>query len=395
MKKLVLVLVLGLFGLGTALAQGLTIWTHYGEPELTWLQNEAASFGAAFGVDVEIVKVDFGEMQQQFLLSAPQGEGPDLLIGVPHDRIGELATGGVAADMTSYATAAYLEDLSEQARLAFTIGGRLYGLPQNVEGPALIVNRDLVPEVPETYDELIATAQELTTADTFGFLYNINDLYFSYNWIHTFGGYVFDRGPDGSLIPSDVGLDTEGAIEGAQAIKDLRFTHNLIPAGTNYDVANGLFIDGALAMIYNGPWAIGQYRDAGVNLSVHPMPPLADGTTWSGFMGVQGVVLNQFSDAKVDAANLAKWLTRPDAQLGLSAAASRIPASRSAVDQIADDPVIQGFGEALANAEPMPNIPEMGRVWQPMNDALAVITETPESDVEATLEGAVQAITGN
>jgi arabinogalactan oligomer/maltooligosaccharide transport system substrate-binding protein len=168
LKKLVLFLALAMFGLGSTFAQNLTIWTHYGEPELTWLQNEANSFGSAFGVEVEIVVVDFGEMQQQFLLSAPQGEGPDLLIGVPHDRIGELAQGGVAADMTSYATANYLEDLSEQARLAFTIGGRLFGLPQNVEGPALIVNRDLVPNLPADYDEMIAMAQALTTADTFG-----------------------------------------------------------------------------------------------------------------------------------------------------------------------------------------------------------------------------------
>lgn len=395
MKKLMLMVFLGVFGLGASLAQNLTIWTHYNEPELTWLQNEVGSFSSAFGVEVEIVKTDFNEMQQQFLLSAPQGEGPDLLIGVPHDRIGELGAGGVAADMSSYATDAYLDDLTEQARLAFTVSGRLFGLPQSVEGPALIVNRDLVPELPATYEEMIALAQELTTADTFGFLYDINNFYFSYNWIHTFGGYVFDRSPDGTLEPSDVGLANEGAIAGGQAIQDLRFEHNLIPAGTNNDVASGLFSDGSLAMIYNGPWAIGQYRDAGIDLSVIPMPPLADGTTWSGFMGVQGIVLNQFSTNKAHAANLAKWLTRPDAQLGLSAAASRIPASQSAVAQIIDNPVIAGFGQALANAEPMPNIPEMGAVWGPMGNALSVITETPDTDVEATLEAAVAEIQGN
>ncbi|MDX1747792.1 MAG: hypothetical protein R3324_17810, partial [Halobacteriales archaeon] len=69
--------------------------------------------------------------------------------------------------------------------------------------------------------------------------------------------------------------------------------------------------------------------------------------------------------------------------------------SQSAVAQIQDNPVIAGFGQALANAEPMPNIPEMGSVWGPMGNALSVITETPESDVEATLESAVDEITGN
>ncbi|TVR88158.1 MAG: extracellular solute-binding protein [Trueperaceae bacterium] len=380
---------------GSAFGQGLTLWTTFGDQTLEWLEGEAASFTAAFGVPTNVVRLDLGELRQQALLAAPQGQAGDLFIGIPHDQIADFALGGVADDIASFATAAYLADLSEQARLAYTFNGRLIGLPMFVEGPALIVNNDLVDAVPATYEALIEKAQELTTADTFGFMYDVPNFYFSFGWINTFGGYVFGSDATGSLVAGDVGLDIEGAIAGAQAVKDLRFEHGLVPAGTNYDVANGLFVDGALAMIYNGPWAVSQYESAGLDVSVHPMPPLADGTPFSGFMGVQGVLMNPFSTMRADAANFAKWITRTDAQVTMAQFSGRIPASISALTQVADEPFIASFGQALLDSVPMPNIPQMSNVWGPMGDALSVILESEGSDVGATLERAAADIRGN
>jgi arabinogalactan oligomer / maltooligosaccharide transport system substrate-binding protein len=393
LKKVLITLVAALAMTLTLAQEGLKIWTPFADQTLEWLQKEVDAYSAAFDVPVEIVKLDLGELRQQMLLAAPQGEAGDVIVGVPHDQIGELAAGGVLADMGSYATAAYLEDLNPQARLGYTFGGKLFGLPMFIEGPALIINTDLVPEIPATYEDMIAKAKELTTADQFGFLFDVNNFYFAYNWLHSSGGYVFGR-DDSGLVAGDVGLNSEGAIKGAELLKALRQSDGLIPAGMTYDVANGQFLDGAAAMMYNGPWAISQYRDAGLNVVVVPMPPLADGTTWAGFMGVQGVLLNEFSTNKVDAANLAKWLTRKEAQVSLSNLSGRIPASQSALAEVQDDPIIAGFGAALTNAEPMPNIPEMGQVWGPMGNALTVITESADSDVAGTLNQAVSEIQG-
>ena len=395
MKKPLIMFLVLVLATGSAFGQGLTLWTTFGDQTLEWLEGEAASFTAAFGVPTNVVRLDLGELRQQALLAAPQGQAGDLFIGIPHDQIADFALGGVADDIASFATAAYLADLSEQARLAYTFNGRLIGLPMFVEGPALIVNNDLVDAVPATYEALIEKAQELTTADTFGFMYDVPNFYFSFGWINTFGGYVFGSDATGSLVAGDVGLDIEGAIAGAQAVKDLRFEHGLVPAGTNYDVANGLFVDGALAMIYNGPWAVSQYESAGLDVSVHPMPPLADGTPFSGFMGVQGVLMNPFSTMRADAANFAKWITRTDAQVTMAQLSGRIPASISALSQVEDEPFIASFGQALLDSVPMPNIPQMSNVWGPMGDALSVILESEGSDVGATLERAAADIRGN
>lgn len=395
MKNIVLSLVLLVASLGVAFGQGLTVWTTVGDQTLEWLQAEADSFAGAFGVPVNVVKLDLGELQQQALLAAPQGQAGDLFVGIPHDQLAGLAEGGVLADMSAYATASYLADLGEQARLAYTYNGRLFGLPMWVEGPALIINTELVPNPPATYEAFVALAQELTTADTFGFMFDAPNFYFAYGWIKTFGGYVFGRDATGSLVASDLGVANEGAVRGAQALKDLRFAYELIPSGTNYDVANGLFIDGSLAMIYNGPWAVSQYREAGIDVAILPVPPLADGTRFSGFMGVQGVLMNQFSANKVDAANFAKWITRRDAQVSMALLSGRIPASESALAEVSEDPIIASFGVALLDSEPMPNIPRMGQVWGPMGSALSLILESADSDVAGALENARAEIAGN
>lgn len=394
LRKYLVAALVTLTAFGVAFGQTLTVWTTWTDQTLDWLREESASFTSAFGVDIEIVRLDVNELKQQALLAAPQGQAGDVFAGVPHDQIGEMAVGGILLDMSTYATAAYLADLSEQARLGYSYAGKLFGLPMYVEGPALIVNDDLVSQLPATYEDTMSLAADLTTADTFGFMFDINNFYFSYAWLKSHGGYVFGRDASGALNPGDVGLANEGAVAGAQALHDLRFAQGIIPSGTNYDVANGLFVDGALGMIYTGPWAISQYQEVGLNVSVHPMPPLANGAPFAGFMGVQGVLVNSFSNLKVEAANFSKWLSRKDAQVSLARLSGRIPASTSALDVVIDDPIIAGFGAALLDAEPMPNIPEMGAVWSPMANALNVITEDADADLPAVLNQAVQEIKG-
>ena len=380
--------------IGFSIAQNLTIWTHFGDAELDWLQNEAVSFENVFGAHVEIVKIDLGEIKQKMLLSAPEGEAADLIVPIPHDQIGEMAVGGVLADMSGFATASYLDDLNDQAQLAFSFNGKLFGIPMYVEGPALIVNTDLVPNIPNNFEEMMATAQKLTSDDGYGFLYDIGNFYFSYIWLHSNGGYVFGRDAKGNLVATDIGLDNEGAIAGAELMKKFRFDYGLIPTGVDYGVADGQFIDGSLAMTYNGPWAIANYKDAGINLKVMPVPPMKNGTKFSGFMGVQGILMNQFSENKIAAANFAKWLTRPQAQISLALLTGKIPSSNAAAAKVADDPVIAGFSAALKNAEPMPNIPEMGNIWGPMGDALTVLLDSKDSNAAQILHEAVKQIKG-
>lgn len=109
-------------------------------------------------------------------------------------------------------------------------------------------------------------------------------------------------------------------------------------------------------------------------------------------MGVHGLLLNPFSPNRTDAANLGKWLTRPEAQVAMARRAGRIPASIGALAQVESERLIAGFGLALLDSVPMPSIPQMSSVWGAMGDALWDILESPDSDVEETLRRAADDI---
>lgn len=393
MKKFLAALGLALVA-GGAVGQDLTVWTTFDGRTLDYLRSDVADFGAAFALEVEVVPLGVADIETRMLASAAEGGAGDVVVGLAHDQVVGLATNGVLADLGDFATSDYLADLGQRARLAFTHGDELLGLPMFVEGPALVYNRALIEEIPSSYEDFLDQAVAATGDGRYGFLFDIENFYFAFAWFETFGGYVFGR-EDGRLQPDDVGLASEGAVRGAQALQALRFRLGLIPADMSYEGAHRLFNAGAVAAIYTGPWAVAPAREAGVDVAVTAMPPLADGTPWSGFMSVQGVSINAFSERPADAVNLAKWIARDDAQLDYAADEGRIPASRAALERASEDRIVAGFGRALLDAEPLPNVPQMGRVWGAMARALDEILASEDEDVSAQLSRAVRSIRGD
>ncbi len=389
MKRFLAVLALTL---GLAFAAKITVWTHFGGPELEWLKAQAAAYQRATGVGVEVVEVPFNDIKQKFILGAPQGEAADLIVTVPHDWLGEMAAAGVLEPVGKYATKAYLSDLMPVALSAFSYQGKLFGLPMNAESVALIYNKKFVQTPPKTWEAFLALAQKYTTGDTFGFLYDLANPYFNYGWWKAYGGYVFGKNPDGSLNPADLGLGGEPGYKAGRFIKDLRYKYQLVPEGVDYGVADGAFKDGVLAMILNGPWALGDYKKAGLDFGIAPLPAPPGGRAWGPFVGVQGVVLNAYSKNKIAAINFAKILVRPAAQVAFNKAGGRIPVSLGALAELKDDPVVKGFSTTIAMGDPMPNIPAMGKVWGPWGNALSLITQKPDSNVKQIIDQMVAEI---
>jgi arabinogalactan oligomer / maltooligosaccharide transport system substrate-binding protein len=52
-----------------------------------------------------------------------------------------------------------------------------------------------------------------------------------------------------------------------------------------------------------------------------------------------------------------------------------MPANQAALtaEKITNDPLMKGFAEQIAFGEPMPSIPQMQQVWDPMGNALTFI----------------------
>lgn len=391
MRRLVPVLALGL---SLALAQGkITVWTHFGGPELEWLKEQARTFERTSGTKVEVVEVPFAEIKQKFILGAPQGQAADLVVTVPHDWVGRWPRPGSSA-RGQVRDPNLPRGPSGRGGGGLHLRGRLMGLPAFAESVALIYNKKYVKEPPRTWEEFLALAQKLTTGATFGFLYNIGDPYFNFGFFKAFGAEnVFAKDAKGNLDPTKLLIGGEVGEKALQFIKDLRFKYNLVPEGVDYGVADGAFKDGALAMILNGPWALGDYKKAKVDFGIAPFPtPPGAKNPWGPFLGVQGVVVNAYSKNKTQAVNFAKTLVTGRNLVAFNQAGGRIPVSKSAVKQLEKDPVVAGFSKVFPLGAPMPNIPEMGKVWGPWGNAISLAIQRPDSNVKKIVEDMVAEI---
>ncbi|WP_034383103.1 maltose ABC transporter substrate-binding protein [Deinococcus sp. YIM 77859] len=392
MKKALTILSLAL--LGSAHAATLTLWTHY-EPagEVGWVKAQAAAFEKKTGHKVNVVSVPFGQITEKFIQSAPKGQGPDLIVTQPHDRLGQMAAAGVIEPLDKYVTSR--SDYDKTALNALTYKGKLFGLPLFAEAVALVYNKNLVPKAPTTWAEFLKVAQANTGNGKFGFMSQLEEPYRSYGFVHAYGGYVF-KNNNGTLNIKDVGLDNAGTAKALAFLNDLRYKYNLVPEGVDAGAAKSAFVDGRLAMLYTGPWDMGDIKKAGINygIAVFPTPPGATGK-WSPFVGVQGIVINAYSKNKAAAVALARQMTSADAQVAFNKAGGRIPVSLAARTRLKADPVVAGFGKAISVGTPMPNVPEMSAVWGPWGAATAQAVQKPNQPYADLLKKAVAEIQSN
>jgi maltose-binding protein MalE len=337
------------------------------------------------GIPVEVVEIPFGQIRDQFVTAAPTGEGPDIIIGA-HDWVGELAASGLLAEiLLPEELKAKFDAVSLEA---FTYG-KLYGLPYAREGVGLLYNKKLVPQVPATFEELIELARKLTdpTVPQYGFVVQNPDPYHEFPFLSALGGYIFGYDKEGKLNPCDVGLDSPGAIAGAEILQSL-FKEGLIPAGLDWDTWTSLFTEGRIAMVITGPWFVSRAKDAGIDIGVVPIPPI-QGKTPKPFVGVQGVMVSAFSpNLPVVFDFLFNYFATKETMLALYQKDPRIPAFLPAYNEVASDPILKGFAESIANGVPMPNIPQMSAVWGAWSDAMSLIGNLQKTPAEALKQAA-------
>jgi arabinogalactan oligomer / maltooligosaccharide transport system substrate-binding protein len=334
------------------------------------LEPIAAAFSEAEGVNVQVLEVPFDEIRDNLSVQGPAGEGPDIIIGA-HDWLGELVSNGVVEPLDLGPAAS---EYSEVAVQAFTYDGQTYGLPYAIENIALIRNADLVPEAPATFEELEEIALGLQADGTVTVPLAVQqdpaDPFHNYPLFTAMGGYVFGQDEDGSYNADDLGIDSEGGLAAAQKFADWSES-GLISKDVSYDIMIDSFSSGQAPFAITGPWAVGEFSD--INFVVEPVPPVEGGTPQV-FVGVQGFMISSFSE-NVDLAKtfLLDYLNTEELQLDLYDAGGRPPAMTSAFDQVAADPIIEGFGLAGQQGAPLPAIPEMSAVWESWTDAYNLV----------------------
>ena len=359
---------------------------------IDFINDKASKFEEEYGVEVEVSEREMFETLEALPLDGPAGLSPDVTIA-PYDRIGGLGQQGHLHTVTLPDNDQYDETDKQQV----TIDDEIYGSPYVIEALIMYYNTDLLDEAPETFEELEALSEddqyayESESGKNTAFLANWVDFYSSYGLLSGFGGYVF--GEDGTDT-SDIGLNSEGAIEGIEYAEDWysKWPEGMLDATSAGDFVDDTFINGDAAAIIGGPWTAASYDAEGLNYSAAPIPTLPNGNEYEPFGGGKGWIISNYTENAENAQLWLDFITSEDNMLALHEFNNEVPANQQARQSIIDadeNPLAIAVVEQYNNAVPMPNIPEMAEVWEGaetmMFDAVSG-NKTPEESANDSVQ---------
>jgi len=374
-------------GASTAQAQSnpqLLVWIN-GDKAYNGLQRVGDAFEKATGVKVIVQHPE--SATDKFQQAAAAGKGPDVICWA-HDRSGEWAKAGLISAISP--SQRVKDEIEPFAWDAFRYQGKLWGYPVALEAIGLIYNKALVAAPPESFDDVVKLDRQLKAqyaGTKSAILWDFNKTFFTWPLIAGPGGYVFGKDARGEFDPKDVGVNTPGAIRGAETLKML-IDKGVLPKGARYAEMEAGFNQGNIAMMVTGPWAWDNIKRSKIDFGVAPIPAI-DGKPAKPFVGVFGCMISAPSKVKDIAREfLENHMLKPanlktmndDVPLGA-------PANKAFYAQLASDPLIVASMDNARHGVPIPNIPETGRFWSAMDAAIEAISNGLQSPKDA-LDGA-------
>lgn len=363
----------------------LTIWIN---SDKGWkgLEKVAAEYARKSGMKVKVQHFDNAVGPFEDAMNA--GKGPDIWIW-PHDRLGDWVKRGWIAPVAP--DGALKQDIVQVAWDGFTQGGKVYGYPLSVEAVALVYNKDLVPEPPRSFEEIIPLNYKLKTRGVRAIGWETESAYFTWPLLAAGGAYVFQRKIDGSFDARDTGINHPGAVKGAEFLVQLMKTGVIPEGGLNYQEAEDDMKSGKQAMWITGPWAWESLAKAKVNYGVAVLPTLG-GKPARPFVGVLGAMVTTQSPNKAQALQFIEQHLLKSS--GLSAMNADkplgVPASKTMFWTLYSDPRIRTSMDAIYAGRAMPSNTEMTLFWQHLTAALKDIHAGQKSPRDALNEAATQ-----
>lgn len=316
----------------------------------------------------------FDQLKNKFQTAAATGGGPTILIG-PHDWLGDLVGAELIRPLDDIAPTDLVSQMNKASLGAVTYDGKLYAMPESNKCVALFYNKDLMKgmEPPKTTDEMLTMAADLAPEGGYGLGWN-KGFYHSFGYFGAFGATLFD---DDYKCILDQGT---GTVDFLNFMKTLNETNGVTTEGD----MGSLFKESKVAMINDGIWALGDYRNAlGADKVGVALLPMATNPAQP-FMTVESIYIsaNATDDEAVAAmAFIAHVLDAEQGKLFVERA-GRVPANTSVDTSV--DPEVGAFAKQSETGIPIPAVPEMGAVWGPAGDMINKVLEgklTPEEAV--------------
>lgn len=346
----------------------LVAWESKG-PEGEFMAMAAKKFEEKYKVPVTYEEVNMTDALTKLGQDGPSGVGADVFV-LPHDRLGEgVAAGLIMENLTS--ADQVKNNFMDAAVTAASKDGKIMAWPLAIETYALYYNKDVLPEGPKTFEDLIAFGKTFTNKkqNKFGIFWEAANAYYGQAFLGLEGGYVF--GKNGSDA-KDIGVANDGAVKGLEAMLKLKEISADKSGDINYGTMMGLFQEGKTATMINGPWALGDLKKAGTKYGVVPLPTF-NGKNLPSFSGVRIAAVSTYSKFPKAAQLFADFITSKEMLLERFKMTGQIPPMKELLNapEIAGNADVKPFLEQAQYAVPMPAIPEMKYFWSPVGAALA------------------------
>jgi maltose/maltodextrin transport system substrate-binding protein len=360
----------------------LLVWIN-GDKGYNGLQKVGDAFEKISGVKVVVQHPEAAP--DKFQAAAGAGKGPDIFCW-PHDRVGEWAKSGLIVPVRPGKK--IRDEIEDSTWNAFTWNGQVWGYPLSIEAIGLIYNKALVKTPPATFDEVIALDKTLAKDGRRAILWVHSQSFFTWPLLAGAGGALFGRDAKGGFDAKVTGVNNEGALAGAQMLERL-VKEGLMPAGAKYPDMESQFAAGKTALMINGPWAWDNAKKAKIDFGVAPIPAVLPGKPSKPFVGVLGCMITAPSKLKdIGREFIENHLLKVESLKIISADVPLgTPANKAYFQELSSDPHIAATMANARAGEPIPNIPEMGRVWPALDAALEAITQGRQSPKDA-LDGA-------
>jgi ABC-type glycerol-3-phosphate transport system substrate-binding protein len=290
----------------------LTVWTSWeGGDEL---KAELQRFAALHDLTIEAAEVPNPDSK---LISLVRGRGrvPDLIM-IQSSAVEDLIQAGAIQNLDYLV----LPDLIPQGKEAFTLNGRLWGVPFYFDTQVLLYHKDLIDLAPGPWSladfeaaAASAKARNLTPA-----AWNA----YSSNWLIPFQiafgkETLLER--DGTIIVDD--QPTRRALEYIIGLEKRGF---LVPR--ERDAMDALFIQGETAMILTGSYAIPYFTSLGLNFGIKPYPRNGEtGRPVSPLLDFKAFALTRHTRVPVLARRVLQHLAGRSAQERFSRDLAKIP----------------------------------------------------------------------
>jgi len=365
----------------TAAAQGLVIWHAYRGAEKVAFEKVVEAFNRSHpGIEATTLAVPYDAYADKITAAVPRGKGPDVFI-YAQDRLGGWVEAGNTIEPLDF----FLEDETVARFIpstldAMTYRGTTYGLPLNYKVLTLLYNKKLVDKPPATSTELVTLAKKLTdpAAGRFGLTYWYSDFYVHSGLMNAFGGGVFDKDRNPTL-------DNPKNAQSIELVLRWLNQDKILPAEPSTALITALFNSGKAAMVFNGPWFLGEISaDVDYGLALLPKIDEAGGTPMKPWATIEGAYIAAPSKRKDAAYEFLKFITDTPQARVMALDGRQTPSNKAVYNDpaVKTDPVLSHFRKQFEVAVPMPNIPEMSIFWSPATTAMNAISKgsaTPEA----------------